>query len=263
MTTGVACSSCARFDRKVRDKEVCDAFPDGIPDEILSSQNFHQRPFFGDHGLQWKPVASAEFLSGRANVIDEGDDADVSIQTFGGKHDQKTHGRKKGGKGGRGAGGGGADDSGGAGGGAKDVEAANIDGVLDGKGVNKQEVIAGAKGKLSKLKTVQTLPNGDELVNHPIPQMSSPPEFSITGLMIAQRGVGLQGVSVSALRSDQQKVVVRGVVSSKIDNIFGDKGPIFVIKSGNEFLIADGHHRATAALLSGKKTIKARVFEPG
>ena len=46
-------------------------------------------------------------------VADAGDDADVRIQTFGGKHDQKTHGRKgtrgKGGKGGAGGGGGGAE----------------------------------------------------------------------------------------------------------------------------------------------------------
>ncbi len=119
MTSGVACASCVRFDNKVLDREVCEAFPDGIPSKILSSEDFHQKPFKGDHGLQWKPLKSMEFLA-----FSE----DVDVSTFGGKHDQKTHGRKKSGaKGGAGAkdaagggaGGGGAegDAAGGAGGG--------------------------------------------------------------------------------------------------------------------------------------------------
>ncbi len=183
--------------------------------------------------------------------------------SFGGKHDQKTHGRKKGGRGAGGAGGGAEDESSGPQGGGGG--SANIDGVLDGKGINKQEVIDAAQGKLSKLKAVQTLPNGDELVNHPIPQMSSiPPSFR--GASMQGEALGLQQVNVSELRSFTQKTVVREIVSTKIDNIFGaggplTQGPIFVVKFGNELLIADGHHRATAAILSGKKTIKARVFE--
>jgi hypothetical protein len=34
----------------------CDAFPDGIPDEILWGGNKHTEPFPGDHGIQFKHV---------------------------------------------------------------------------------------------------------------------------------------------------------------------------------------------------------------
>ena len=32
----------------------CDAFPDGIPDEILLHRNPHAMPFPGDHGIQFE-----------------------------------------------------------------------------------------------------------------------------------------------------------------------------------------------------------------
>jgi len=60
-----ACLDCARFigaqrgptmdadgNEKVP-KLVCDAFPDGIPDDIILGKNDHKRPYPGDNGLTY------------------------------------------------------------------------------------------------------------------------------------------------------------------------------------------------------------------
>ena len=33
---------------------VCEAFPDGIPKEIMHAENDHSKPINGDHGIQFK-----------------------------------------------------------------------------------------------------------------------------------------------------------------------------------------------------------------
>jgi hypothetical protein len=56
MLTFPPCATCARFNRDDESRETCDAFPDGIPEEIFSGQNDHRRPYPGDKGLTWKAV---------------------------------------------------------------------------------------------------------------------------------------------------------------------------------------------------------------
>jgi hypothetical protein len=53
--TGNACMSCVHFDASVRDREVCGAFPDGIPLKILLGKHSHRTPVEGDHGIRWEP----------------------------------------------------------------------------------------------------------------------------------------------------------------------------------------------------------------
>ena len=34
----------------------CDAYPDGIPDEIMTGEHDHTEPFKGDNGIQFEPI---------------------------------------------------------------------------------------------------------------------------------------------------------------------------------------------------------------
>jgi hypothetical protein len=38
------------------DQQTCDAFPDGIPTALLFLDETHDRPYPGDHGIQFEPI---------------------------------------------------------------------------------------------------------------------------------------------------------------------------------------------------------------
>ena len=52
------CARCARLHaRTVRTPPItCQAFPDGIPHEVVFDEVDHVKPSPGDHGLQWTPA---------------------------------------------------------------------------------------------------------------------------------------------------------------------------------------------------------------
>lgn len=61
--TGNACMSCRHFDAAVKDRDVCEAFPEGIPVEILDGSVDHRQPVEGDHGVRWEPSPGLQFMA--------------------------------------------------------------------------------------------------------------------------------------------------------------------------------------------------------
>jgi hypothetical protein len=49
------CFGCKQF-YPLSEPLACTAFPEGIPDAILSGEADHTKPFPGDHGIQFEPV---------------------------------------------------------------------------------------------------------------------------------------------------------------------------------------------------------------
>lgn len=50
------CMTCSRL----REGLVCEAYPDGIPEEILDNRVDHRVPQPGDRGLHYEPQEGAE-----------------------------------------------------------------------------------------------------------------------------------------------------------------------------------------------------------
>lgn len=53
-TSGVEVSQCVRC-RHFRPDGLCEAFPEGVPDEILANEHDHRQPYDGDNGVQFEP----------------------------------------------------------------------------------------------------------------------------------------------------------------------------------------------------------------
>ena len=45
------CTACTHLDRQQTDDLLCNAFPDGIPEEIWTNEVAHTRSYPGDHGV--------------------------------------------------------------------------------------------------------------------------------------------------------------------------------------------------------------------
>ena len=47
------CTKCSFFKPDLNNWH-CDAFPKGIPEEIINGEFDHTKPYAGDHGIQYK-----------------------------------------------------------------------------------------------------------------------------------------------------------------------------------------------------------------
>jgi len=53
VTRSDQCAMCAHYEGLM----ACAAFPDRIPQEILTGEHDHREPYDGDQGIRWKPAA--------------------------------------------------------------------------------------------------------------------------------------------------------------------------------------------------------------
>lgn len=54
----IACMACSRRHKGSSMPDTCDAFPGGVPDEIITGAHLHTTPVDGDNGLLFKLMDS-------------------------------------------------------------------------------------------------------------------------------------------------------------------------------------------------------------
>ena len=48
------CTKCKHLHRDTKKRGTCDAYPKGIPWQIISNEHDHRMPFKGDKGIRFK-----------------------------------------------------------------------------------------------------------------------------------------------------------------------------------------------------------------
>lgn len=67
-SVSAVCATC-KHRHLFEDYNCCDAFPDGIPEEIWVGKHKHQTPYEGDHGIVFEPLTEEEHESRMNHVI--------------------------------------------------------------------------------------------------------------------------------------------------------------------------------------------------
>jgi hypothetical protein len=60
------CLACAHLNRERAHEPSCDAFPEGIPDEIWTNRHDHHEPYPGDDGVRFELMAIGQEEAARA-----------------------------------------------------------------------------------------------------------------------------------------------------------------------------------------------------
>ena len=146
-----------------------------------------------------------------------------------------------------------------------------------GSGISPEEIEA-ARVKLDALPVDHAFSESYTSVNHPMPVASEDARVVVEGMKwgiaedvgIEIEDVGftdlgdpvVKNIEVSSLRSEGiQNSVMKGRVVQYIKGeVAAD--PIQVIDVGGELIVWNGHHRSTAAIVKGDKTISAIVVSP-
>lgn len=67
------CQSCRHYAQDSSGELLtCEAFPEGIPEPILSGELDHRRPFPGDQGIRYEPVRGPCIISREPEEIQVG-----------------------------------------------------------------------------------------------------------------------------------------------------------------------------------------------
>ena len=61
MTNTPQCFECVHLDRSASFNPIrCPAFPDGVPVPIQMNKHDHRKPYLGDHGIRFEPIAEPQ-----------------------------------------------------------------------------------------------------------------------------------------------------------------------------------------------------------
>lgn len=68
MSVHSMCMACSHLDREKEDAHMCDAFPEGIPEEIWQNRHDHHKPYPGDQGMRFEIAMIEQTESTRQKV---------------------------------------------------------------------------------------------------------------------------------------------------------------------------------------------------
>jgi hypothetical protein len=50
------CLSCRHYVQDINSRNICTAFPSGLPPEIFTGDHDHLEPYPGDNGIRFEPI---------------------------------------------------------------------------------------------------------------------------------------------------------------------------------------------------------------